>query len=111
MATFGNKAERIVKIANRLGLESVCNMNRNEKVDFPMMFGEEAINTSTLENPLTASVKSYVYVRLPKDANKSEESHKNYEVMAYELCKAAKPDYLIGAKDGVVKVLMWADSL
>lgn len=104
---FTETSKQLVTIAIENGLDFTFRPAFNDVVDFIMDFGEEAIDTETLENPTRVCVESYLIVHLPSEANKSEENHRRYEEITRKLCKVARPQYFLGAGNGIVSALVW----
>lgn len=104
---FTEKSKQLVAIAIENGLNFTYRPSFNDELDFPFDFGMEAIDTDTLENPLCVYMESYIAINLPSEANKSEDNHRRYEEISRKLCKVARPQYLVGAKDGIVSALVW----
>lgn len=98
---------------NNLQFES-CHIEK--EVDFVMDFGMEAIDRETLENPTCINTEQYIMVYLPMVTDTHnrdwERSHNVYQNIVYGLMETAKPDYLLGAENGIVKAVMycvWAE--
>lgn len=89
------------------GLTHEVSCGRRE-IDFVMEYHEEAIDTKTLENPTCISTERHIVVWLPKvgDCPEYEERCKYIDIVS-RLTDIATPDYIIGAKDGIVKAVMY----
>lgn len=104
---FTETSKQLVPIAIENGLDFIYRPKYNDELDFIIDFDEEAIDTDTLENPICVYVESYLVIHLPSEASKSEENHRRYEEIARKLCKVARPQYLLGAENGIVSALVW----
>lgn len=116
---FTESRNAILNYCERNNLQTEVSDTEHE-VDFIMDFGMEAIDRDTLENPTCINTEKYILVFLPRvsssdaDAEKHdwERSRNVYMNIASGLMETAKPDYLIGAENGIVKAVMycvWAD--
>ena len=78
------------------------------EIDFCMEYREEAIDTKTLENPTCICTERHIVVWLPKVGEcPSYEERCEYENITGHLTRIATPNYIIGAKDGIVKAVMY----
>lgn len=107
------KYKEVIEIANKNELKIQMNLTYNDELDIVKQFGEP-IDLETLENPACVEVKNYLYVdvlglKKVGDLRDSNEKFSRYQNIAQELMKAKKPQYLIGAKDGIVKGLLWCE--
>ena len=103
-----DNAERQIRefcIKNSLTHEISCGWR---EIDFVMEYHEEAIDTKTLENPTCICTEKHIVVWLPKVGEcPSYEEKCEYDDIAGRLCNIAAPDYIIGAKDGIVRAVMF----
>lgn len=78
------------------------------EIDFVMEYHEEAIDTKTLENPTCICTERHIVVWLPKlNECPTYEERMHYVDTVSRLTDIASPDYIIGAKDGIVKAVMY----
>ena len=102
-----------IAIDNRLSIDFKPDFN--DELDFVTDLKTEAIDYKTLENPTCINVCSYLVVTLPKvvtdetePATEYDSRVSEYNYVANQLMMAAKPQYLLGVKDGrFVEKLMW----
>ncbi len=116
---FENNEKAILTYCERNNLQTEVSDTEHE-VDFIMDFGMEAIDRDTLENPTCINTEQYILVFFPRVSSSDADAEKNdwersrnvYMNIASGLMETAKPDYLIGAENGIVKAVMycvWAD--
>jgi hypothetical protein len=92
-------------IENSLAFEISCGLR---EIDFVMGYREEAIDTKTLENPTCIETERHIVVWLPKVGDTPEyEERMHYANVVGGLTAIASPNYIIGAKDGIVKAVMY----
>ena len=106
---FNKKRNEILNYCERNNLTTL-QCNDAHEVDFVFDFGMEAIDTETLENPTCIDVEQYIVVFLPRviGTDKEYERTRNeYQNIAFGLMETAKPDYLMGAENGIVKAVMY----
>ena len=115
-------------IQNRNAILNYCERNNlqfevsdsQQEVDFIFDLGMEAIDRETLENPTCINTECYILVYMPRVSNSETDARKDecersrsvYQNIAYGLMETAKPDYILGVKDGIAKGVMycvWAD--
>lgn len=107
------KAVTNIAIDNRLSID--FNPDFNDELDFVTDLKTEAIDYNTLENPTCINVCSYLAVTLPKvvtdetePATEYDSRVSEYNYVANQLMTVARPQYLLGVKDGrFVEKLMW----
>lgn len=110
---FDNISHELVRIAMAYNLDIELKPNYNDELDFVTDLNTEAIDYKTLENPTCANICSYLVVTLPKVVTDEAEQTRlamvsEYNFVANQLMTAAKPQYLLGVKDGrFVEKLMW----
>ena len=104
---FKEKVRQLTETAIENGLDFTYRPSYNDEVDFPLDFDAEAIDMNTLENPLCVYVSSYLVINLPSDARESEEKYNRYFKVVKKLCEILRPNYIIGAENGIVRELMW----
>lgn len=102
-----------ILLANKNGLKAQMNLTYNDELDIVKQFGEP-IDLETLENPACVEVKSYLYVdvlgnQTIAELRDSDEKFSKYQNIVANLMKAKKPQYIIGAKDGIVQGLLWCE--
>ncbi|MBQ3944086.1 MAG: hypothetical protein II670_00540 [Alphaproteobacteria bacterium] len=107
------KYKEVIEIANKNELKIQMNFSLNDELDIVRQFGEP-IDLETLENPTCVEVKSYLYVDVLglkeiDDLRNSDSEFCLYQNIVANLMKAKKPQYLIGAKDGIVQGLLWCE--
>lgn len=103
----------VIEIAKKNGLKTIMNLSYNDELDIVKEFGEP-IDLETLENPACVDVKSYLYVDVLglkeiahlRDYN---EEFCRYQNIVADFMKTKKPQYLIGAQDGIVQGLLWCE--
>jgi hypothetical protein len=105
--------KEVIGIANKNELKIQMNFSLNDELDIVKQFGEP-IDLETLENPTCVVVKSYLYVDVlglneVGDLRDSDSEFCRYQNIVANLMKAKKPQYIIGAKDGIVQGLLWCE--
>lgn len=108
-----NEYKEVIEIANKNRLKIQMNLSHNDELDIVKQFGEP-IDLETLENPVCVDVQSYLYVdvlglKKVSDLRNDDSEFCNYQNIVANLMKAKKPQYLIGAKDGIVQGLLWCE--
>lgn len=79
-----------------------------KEVDFIFDYGEEAIDCHSLENPTCICTEQYIVVDLPTYVNSlTYDERCEYYDIVLGLGGIAHPDYIIGAKDGLCKKVMY----
>ena len=110
---FGQYKE-VIEIAKNYDLDVKINPSYNDELDLVGKFGE-AIDLETLENPACIEVKGYLYVDVLgkqttiADLRDSDEKFSKYLNIVANFMKTKKPQYIIGAKDGIVQGLLWCE--
>lgn len=107
--------KEIIEIAKKHGLKTKMNVSCNGGLELDIIteFGEP-IDLETLENPACIEVKSYLYVdvlglKQVADLRDYNDEFCRYQNIVAEFMKAKKPQYLIGARDGIVQGLLWCE--
>ena len=78
------------------------------EIDFVMEYHDEAIDTATLENPTCICTERHIVIWLPKVGdNPTYEERRFYDLIRDRLTCIGTPNYIIGAKEGVVKAVMY----
>lgn len=104
-----NKVENdIMAFCKTRGLQTKVSHEFSE-FSFISDFGMEAIDTESLENPSDTVTKCYIVVYLPQVGEDDEDAiqRTHYQNMAWYLTRIAKPDYLLGVENGIVKAVMF----
>lgn len=105
--------KEVIGIANKNGLKTQMNLTYNDELDIVKQFGEP-IDLETLENPTCVEAQSYLYVdvlgnQTIAELRDSDEKFSKYQNIVANLMKSKKPQYIIGAKDGIVQGLLWCE--
>lgn len=105
--------KEIIEVANKNGLKVQMNLSYNDELDIVKQFGEP-IDLETLENPACVEVQGYLYVDVLGlkevcDLRDSDAEFCRYQNIVANLMKAKKPQYIIGANDGIVQGLLWCE--
>lgn len=105
--------KEVIEIAEKYGLKTQMNFSLNDELDIVKQFGEP-IDLETLENPACVEVQSYLYVdvlvnQTIAELRDSDEKFSKYHNIVADLMKTKKPQYIIGAKDGIVQGLLWCE--
>ena len=105
---FDSIEKKVLAFAEKYSLQAHLSREFKE-VSFISDFGMEAIDTETLENPTDIATECYLMVYLPPVGEDDEDRLQRnvYQNVAWELMRIAKPDYLIGAENGIVKAVMF----
>lgn len=103
--------KEIVKFATKNGLKSQMDLTYNDLLDIDKLFGEP-IDLETLENPSCVEVKGYLYVDVlglkdVSDLRDNDLEFCRYQNIVASFMKINKPQYIIGAEDGIVQGLLW----
>lgn len=107
--------KEVVEIAKKNGLKIQMNQSCNDGLELDIIteFGEP-IDLETLENPACIEVKSYLYVdvlglKTVEDLRDYNDEFCRYQNIVANFMKVKKPQYIIGAKDGIVQGLLWCE--
>ena len=104
---FKDSKNAILTFCERTNLHTEVS-NRVREVDFYGEFGMYATDRETLETPNCIYTKKHIVVYLPAvDKNDMARSINTYMNLAAGLVETAKPDYLMGVENGVVKAVMY----
>lgn len=107
LAEYELLEDKIKRFARENGLTHEISCGWRE-IDFCMEYHEEAIDTKTLENPTCICTERHIVVWLPKvDDCPEYEERMHYVNTVSNLTHIATPNYIIGAKDGIVKAVMY----